>query len=109
MKQNRLKIQKICWIVAACGWWGALYPQLTLTPDTYKLVAEETGIEATQVQAVETTEEELEAVDAQWDFDRDIYEELFDTKEGKVRLRSKLLMKLKTCVDQYILWRDGNE
>ena len=53
-------------ICAALGWWGFVYPELALTPDTYRVVDEEG----------ESAQEGL------W--------EILGADKGKVRFRSRL-------------------
>lgn len=81
MKKKRFELRSFLCVCAALGWWGFLYPQLTLTQDTYKIVYED---EAQQ----EPREKE------EWDFDSDIFEKILGAKEGKIRLRSKLFTML---------------
>lgn len=68
---------------AALGWWGALYPELVLTADTYRIV-DEGGREV---------EEDAEA--------EEIYRTFLCGDRSRVRLRSRLLMNLTA------LWEQG--
>lgn len=34
----KLKMKKAIWLIFAFGWWGVLYPELTLTEDTLRIV-----------------------------------------------------------------------
>ena len=38
MKKKRLGIRITIGLCAALGWWGLLYPELVLTPDTVRVV-----------------------------------------------------------------------
>ena len=40
MKKIRLGIRITIGLCAALGWWGLLYPELVLTPDTVRVVQE---------------------------------------------------------------------
>ena len=71
MKKKRFELRSFLCVCAALGWWGFLYPQLTLTQDTYKIVYED---EAQQ----ESPEKE------EWDFDSDIFEKILGAKERYV-------------------------
>lgn len=61
---------------AAAGWWGVLYPQLTLTQDTYRIIEEGDG--------GATPSEELPA-DSQA-----VYRALLNAERGQIRFRSGL-------------------
>ncbi len=65
-------------LVSTCallGWWGFLYPELTLTPDTVKVV-----------EIAETTSEYNT-----WDFDCSLYQNLLYADRSQIVFRSKLL------------------
>lgn len=79
MKKKRLEMRVILCMCAAMGWWGMLYPQLSMTKDTYKIIYED-----------ETVQESVE--EEEWDFDSDIFEKIMKAEDGKVRVRSKLWM-----------------
>lgn len=85
----------IC-ICAAFGWWGVLYPELTMMPDTYRVVREEgTSPEESVSQKEQAYAENVGGSMAEeWDFDRDIYFEILQAPKGKVRFKSRLLMGL---------------
>lgn len=90
MKQTEIWNKIKCYLVktvyavavlsAAFGWWGVLYPQLTLTKETYRIVSE--GENATTVESRE------------WSFDDTIYEEILNADSSRIRFRSRLLMEL---------------
>lgn len=66
---------------AALGWWGLLYPELTLTPETVRIVSEETsGDEPSDRQDKRTGDS--------------LYLELLGTAPGNIRFRSRLLTEL---------------
>ncbi len=76
----------MCGLCAAIGWWGVLYPELTMTPDTYKVVLED----ETAGQSKEIRKEA--------DFDRDIYRMILEAKEGQIRYKSRLWMQLEAVL-----------
>lgn len=80
MKKKYAGIRVAFTICAALGWWGMLYPELTMTPDTYEVVWEE---------AVPGAEEKL----PEWDADSDIYRMILETDSSRIRFRSRLLTK----------------
>lgn len=79
MKNRLLETLRIaCCICAAMGWWGVLYPELTLTQDTYRII-DETGRELT----LETYEH--------WDAGKDVYLKILEAEPDQIRFRSKLV------------------
>ena len=64
-------------VCAAFGWWGVLYPELTMTPDTYAVIPEE---------AVQNSPEVVE-----WDFDSNVYWNLLEAESSQIRFRSRLI------------------
>ena len=68
-------------IVSMCamlGWWGLLYPELTLTPDTVKV-------------SMEDEEGNLCELPDVWDFDSSLYTDLLNAGRSKITFRSRLL------------------
>ena len=61
---------------AAAGWWGVLYPQLTLTQDTYRIVEDVNGC---------VTVSEGATTDSQA-----VYRALLNAERGQIRFRSGL-------------------
>lgn len=82
MKTDIKVIKMVLCICAAFGWWGVLYPELAMTPDTYRIVREDLQDKATQKTA-------------DWDFDREIYFEILQADAVQVQFKSRLLMSLK--------------
>ncbi|MCM1326504.1 MAG: hypothetical protein NC094_04660 [Bacteroidales bacterium] len=82
MKTRIRVIELAVCICAAFGWWGVFYPELTMMPDTYRIVGEDA-----QDKEIYRT--------ADWDFDREIYLEILQADAGQVRFKSRLLMSLK--------------
>lgn len=80
-KQEGIKIRIVTALCAALGWWGLLYPDLTLTPDTVQIIDEtEDGVEFTEEQT--------------WSFQDNLYLELLGTDRSRIRFRSRLLTEL---------------
>ena len=74
-------------ICAALGWWGVLYPELTLMPGTYAIAGEETA----GGKAVQKSKEVVK-----WKFNSDIYEKLLEAEAGQIQFKSKLLLMLRS-------------
>lgn len=83
---KRLEMRILISVCAAMGWWGLLYPQLSMTPDTYDIVYEK--------------ETALQEDPEEWDFDNDIYRQILEAEDGQVRLRSKLFMKISAFIER---------
>lgn len=78
MKKKFLGIRVVLGMCAALGWWGLLYPQLTFTPDTVSIKAED-------------KDGTMRDEEAEWDFDASLYRELLAAGTDKIILRSRLL------------------
>ena len=95
MKKKWLVLRVAAGLWAALGWWGLIYPELTLTPDTVNIYREdENG--------------ELCALPREWSFEDGLYLELLSAPPEKITLRSRLLTNLN------LLWealheKDGPE
>ena len=76
MKKRDLGIRIIIGLCAALGWWGLLYPELVLTPDTVKIVAEDGAEEPDSLEL---------------SFDSRLYLDLLNAGRDKIIPRSKLL------------------
>ena len=81
MKKKWSGFRIIVSMCAALGWWGLLYPELALTPDTVKIT-------------VENDESNLDALPLEWDYPSKLYLNLLDADEGQIIFRSKLLTNL---------------
>ncbi len=86
MKKKRLELRILLSVCAAVGWWGMLYPQLAMTPDTYRIIYED--------ETVQASEDMLE-----WDFDSDICRRILEAEDGEVHLRSKLFTKISAFIE----------
>ncbi len=80
MKRKFIGIRIVIGMCAALGWWGVLYPELTLTPDTVRVICEEDGQERD--------------VTGEWSFDGALFQELLTAKRGTVRVQSRILREL---------------
>lgn len=78
MKKKWFEFRIIAGLCATLGWWGLLYPELTLTPDTVKV-------------SVEDEDGNLKAVPQDWSFDSSLFLELLNADREQISFRSKLL------------------
>lgn len=70
-------------ICAGLGWWGLIYPELALTPDTVKITCEEPAPDACGQSPV-------------WSFDSGLYWDILNAAPDKITFRSKLLTDFNT-------------
>ncbi len=82
MKRKWLGIRVAAGLCAALGWWGLLYPELALTPDTVKVSAEDEADGST-------------VSNQEWSFDSTLYFDLLDADWDQITIRSRLLTELK--------------
>lgn len=82
MKKAKNGIRIAAFLCAALGWWGLLYPELTLTHGTIRTVTEG------------TTDSEPESVE-EWSYSDDLYLQLLNAGGKNIRFRSRLLTELK--------------
>uniref|UniRef100_UPI004056ED99 hypothetical protein n=1 Tax=Acetatifactor sp. TaxID=1872090 RepID=UPI004056ED99 len=85
MKKKLAGLRMVCGICAAIGWWGFLYPELTMTQDTYTVVREE---------EVTGTEEDGKEGDSE----EDVYRMILETDGERIRYRSRFLMQLESVL-----------
>lgn len=85
MKKKLVTLRIIVGMCAALGWWGLIYPELVLTPNTVKVISE--------------TDDEEEAVEGEQEFDSELFWELLEAERGSVRARSRLLEKLSALME----------
>lgn len=83
MKKRWLGIRVAAGLCAALGWWGLLYPELALTPDTVKI-------------SVEDEDGTLSAPSQEWSFDSPLYLDLLSAERSQITVRSRLLTELKS-------------
>ena len=79
-------------ICAALGWWGLLYPQLALTPDTVSVISE-------------TEDGGFEEQSIKWDFDGSLYLDLLNAGPDKITFRFKFFKDLNSLMEAF---RNGN-
>ena len=95
MKKIEKILRMILATVALCGWWGVLYPELTLTPDTYRIVTEDGSVQ-----------EENPMVE--WRFsdgryfkeDRDVYRMILEAGSSKITFKCKTFEQLRQWLQQ---------
>lgn len=80
MKKKWLGIRVAIGLCAALGWWGLLYPELALTPDTVK---------------VSGPDEAGEPSAPAWNFDSSLYLDLLNADRDNITFRSRLLTEIK--------------
>jgi len=95
MKKKWIAFRIIVSICSVLGWWGLLYPELVLTPDTVIISAENEA-------------ESSAAVTPAKGFGKSLYLDLLNAGEDNITFRSRLL------TDLSILWenihdRNGNK
>ena len=88
MKKKWFGIRMGLGICAALGWWGLLYPELTLTPGTVKVVYEDSQAQTnTQPQG--------------WTLGSSLYWDILIAPSGKVTFRSKLLTDFNAILEAF--------
>lgn len=80
-------------ICAVLGWWGLLYPQLALTPDTVTVIPS-------------TDDGKFEEQSPQWDFDGSLYLDLLNAGPDKITFRLKIITDISSLLEAY---RNGNQ
>lgn len=81
MKKKRIGFQVVVGMCAALGWWGFLYPELVLTPET--------------VTVLEKEEKSGPAAPSEdRDFGGSLYRELLNAGRDRITFRSRLLTNL---------------
>lgn len=81
MKKIKNGIKILAVTCAALGWWGLLYPGLTLTPDTVEIIREDED-------GAGIIPEDRDNLDGR------LYLELLGADRGSIRFRSRLLTEL---------------
>ena len=89
LRDRFIQVIRILTVALACyGWWGVIYPELTMLPSTYEIVYEET--EAVEAETVQTGPEVVE-----WNSDSQIYWKILEADPQQIRFKSRLLTMLK--------------
>lgn len=78
MKRRWVGLRILVSLCAVLGWWGLIYPELALTPDTVKV-------------SVENEDGVPEEVCRDWEFDSSLYREILEADRSKISFRSRLL------------------
>lgn len=87
--QRLLQGVRVLTVALACyGWWGVIYPELTMLPSTYEIVYDEQ--ETAETDTVQTSREVVE-----WNSDSQIYWKILETDPEQIRFKSRLLTMLK--------------
>ena len=76
-KESRKLLGTALVLAAVAGWWGVLYPQLSLNQDTYRIVSEDGTVQDGDTKA-------------EWENSDTIYMEILNAESGRVRFRSRL-------------------
>lgn len=77
MSKKRLGLRITAGLCAALGWWGLLYPELTLTPDTVKVCMEQEDGESL-------------SQPLKWSFDSSLFLDLLNADPDQISFRSRL-------------------
>ncbi len=78
MKKRWIGLRVAAALCAALGWWGLIYPELTLTSETVKISSE-------------SGENDPET---EWRFDNSLYLDLLNAGPEKITFRSRLLQEI---------------
>lgn len=86
LRHRLLQGVRVTAVALACyGWWGVIYPELTMLPSTYEIVYEE--------QETATVQKSPEVVE--WNSDSQIYWKILEADPEQIRFKSRLLTMLK--------------
>ncbi|MDR2043366.1 MAG: hypothetical protein LBQ15_03185 [Clostridium sp.] len=93
MKKKLILLRAGIGICAALGWWGLFYPELTMTPDTYRIVSEDGTVQAEAAgrNGPDGQTEQATSEAAGWGLDGGIYYRILESGSGRIRLKSRLL------------------
>lgn len=81
MNRKWIGLRIIISLCAMLGWWGFLYPELVLTPDTVTVSQEdENG--------------ELIPLPGQWDLDSNLYLDILNAGKDRITFRSRMFANL---------------
>lgn len=82
-------IRAMAAVIACYGWWGVIYPELTMVPSTYEIVCEE------EEKTSETASVQKSAEVVEWNSDSQIYWKILEAGPEQIRFKSRLLTILK--------------
>lgn len=75
-------------ICAVLGWWGLLYPQLALTPDTVAVIPSK-------------EDRNFEEQSPEWDFDGSLYLDLLNAGPDNIMFRFKIFKDLNSLLEAF--------
>lgn len=78
--QKLATFRMVCTLCVALGWWGMLYPDFTMTADTYQVVWEDAAQQ----------EESM----PEWESEEEIYDLVWKADSGQIRFKSRLWEKI---------------
>ncbi len=90
MRKKWKEIRVLVGICAALGWWGVIYPELTLLPDTYQITSDE---------AVE--EYNKESFHYEWSMDDTLYYDILKADKDSVVFKSKLWDSISALIEKW--------
>lgn len=93
MKKKWFGIRMGLGICATLGWWGLLYPELTLTPDTVRVVCD-SAPDGEDTQGNEHTPQT-------WSFGSGLYWDILNASPGKITFRSRLLTDFNAILEAF--------
>lgn len=88
MSKKRLGLRITAGLCAALGWWGLLYPELTLTPDTVKVCTEQ--------EDGESCPQPLK-----WSFDSSLFLDLLNAGPDQISFRSRLFTDISSFLEAF--------
>ena len=77
------EIRVLIGICAALGWWGVIYPELTLLPDTYQIMMED------------------ESFCDEWNMDDTLYYDILKTDKDSIVFKSKLWESISAFIEKW--------
>jgi hypothetical protein len=111
MKNIVVGLRVLLSLFAAFCWWGFLYPEITMTPDTYRIsmgdgsLVEDGGPMGngdfignrsfTEDGAIQKVTEVIE-----WNFKSDIYRRVLNADRSKLKFKSKLLQTVAELLEK---------
>ncbi len=113
MKKKWREIKILFGICAAFGWWGALYPELMLLPDTYRVVIVEEDCsgeilpDKNSSSKIATKKEKAYKVEKyadDWRITEEMYQDILEAEGDRIVIKSKLWEDINTLIEE---WRNG--
>ena len=86
MKNKWYGIRIMICLCAALGWWGLIYPELALTPDTVVLRLSDNG-------------EVIREPQQEWNFDSTLYRDLLNAGPERISCRSKIYTDISSFLE----------